>query len=378
MRSPIKLLVALLFVAGIAAALIYWQSGNAEDEPAQAEASTQPAGPPPVEVVVSEAVSTRITPVTDVPGSVISAADSNIAPETSGKIIWIAEVGDRVEVGDVVARINPTDAKFRVSRSKSEVRKIESQRNNVASLYRRYETLGADAGPSQAELDEIRSNIDVLEADLSRARDEVREAEENLARTEIRAPFPGRVVEQLTQVGEYAQPGRDVVRLVDTDRLEITAQVPAAMVYPLDAGTELTVNGPTGNSKAVLRALVPVGDHVSRTMELRATLSSSDWLVGTPVRVTIQSGKETDVIAVPRDALVLRPDEIYVMTVSNETAARKEVTVGTSQGELVAVEGDIHPGDTVIVRGAERLRDGQPVSIKTDGPPDQASASTTN
>lgn len=376
MRISLKLLLVAPLIGAIGLASFFMQSGSAENE-AAADAAAAPAGPPPVEVVSAEAVSVRMTPVTEVPGSVISVADSKIAAETAGKIVTIAEVGDQVDSGDVVAEINPIDAQFRLNRAKSEVRKLESQRNNVVSLYGRYESLGEDAGPSQAELDEVRSNIEVLEADLSRARDEVREAEENLARTKIRAPFPGRVVEQLVQVGEYAQPGRDVVRLVDTDRLEITAQVPAAMVFPLEPGTELSVTLPTGATSSELRAIVPVGDRVSRTMELRAALASSDWLVGTPVRVTLQSGKASDVIAVPRDALVLRPDEIYVMTIADGKARRNIVAVGESQDDLVAVEGNISPGDLVIVRGAERLREGQTVSIKSDDSPPNTTTVTT-
>lgn len=331
----------------------------------------RPPGPPPANVTTALAQEMILTPQTELPGSVISIADSQIAAQTAGKLQWVAEIGEEIREGDVVARIEPTDARFNVSRQASEVEKLRSQHVYRKSVYDRYVGMGRDTGVSETFIDELRTNMQIASADLQKARALLTEARENLARTEIKAPFAGRVVQQLMQVGEYAQPGRGVVRLVDTYNLEITAQIPAAMLFPIKPGTPIQVKGPTGETQALLRTLVPVGDKISRTMELRASLKDTDWLVGTPVKVTVQSALQNQVIAVPRDALVLRINDIYVMAVKDGVAKRISVKVGESEGEMIAlIEGDVKPGDEVIIRGAERLRDGQKVKVQ---PPPGAS-----
>jgi multidrug efflux pump subunit AcrA (membrane-fusion protein) len=86
--------------------------------------------------------------------------------------------------------------------------------------------------------------------------------------------------------------------------------------------------------------------------------------VGENVRLSVPTGSPTEVLAVPRDALVLRREGASVFRIGeNGTAERVDVVRGAGAGELVAVTGRISPGDRVVVRGAERLRPGQPVDI---------------
>jgi len=67
---------------------------------------------------------------------------------------------------------------------------------------------------------------------------------------------------------------------------------------------------------------------------------------------------------VPRDALVLRDNEVFVYTVGEDDTARKvTVTTGAGRDSLIGVVGDLRAGDPVVVRGAERLREGQALKV---------------
>ena len=69
-------------------------------------------------------------------------------------------------------------------------------------------------------------------------------------------------------------------------------------------------------------------------------------------------------LAAPRDALVLRANRISVYVIDQENnAKRHDVELGTAEGDYIEVIGDIEPGDSVVIRGGERLRDGQSVTI---------------
>jgi len=110
--------------------------------------------------------------------------------------------------------------------------------------------------------------------------------------------------------------------------------------------------------------VVPVGDAVSRMVEVRLSAGDREWLVGTPVQVSLPSDAPVSTVAVPRDALVERGSQSYVYKVnSDKTAEQITVQISAVVGLWVGLTGGISVGDKVIVRGAERLSPGQPVEI---------------
>ena len=111
------------------------------------------------------------------------------------------------------------------------------------------------------------------------------------------------------------------------------------------------------------------GDGRSHMFELRVDVDAAKWRVGDTVRLAVPSAEPTEVLAVPRDALVLRREGASVFRVTHEGLA-EQVTVipGVGSGAMIGVSGPLEPGDRVIARGAERLRPGQPVQVVGDGP----------
>ena len=99
------------------------------------------------------------------------------------------------------------------------------------------------------------------------------------------------------------------------------------------------------------------------------SLSTPSQLVSSGVSVGTQPPVQTEqvpreVLTVPRDALVLRPEGQSIFIVDAENVAQKvPVTVGIGHGEHVEILGTVSPGDRVVIRGNERLQPGQPVSI---------------
>ena len=244
---------------------------------------------------------------------------------------------------------------------------LQARADYLNSLYERFLGLGEDAGESEAALDEMRSNRDEALQGLAQARVAQRRAQINLDRTDVVAPFAGRVVSQETQIGEYANPGTELIRLVDTRRLEVTARAPAHLARNIAAGDVIDVIERRQKSlKAEVRAIVPVGDALSRMLELRLELPETVWYIGSAVRVSLPSAEARMVTAVPRDALVLRADRISIFVISeDESAKRVDIELGTAEGDFIEVIGDVKSGDSVVIRGGERLRDGQPVTIST-------------
>jgi len=351
---------ALLLIAlGLSAYFLDWFSPTGS-----ANAVSQ--GPPPAPVVVASARAMTISPHTTLPGTVVSTLDAVIASETSGKIISVAQIGEVVEAGDNIAEIDPQNALQIVAQRQTELDRLQSLYTYHSDYFKRVGGQNNDLGIPEITIAELRSNVETAKAEVARANVALASAENDLARTSIKTPFGGRVVSQSIQPGEFAQIGSAIARVVDTQNLEISARVPAAMVQPIEPGTQLTIIDRGRELSAPLRALVPVGDTVSRTMELRVSLSNTDLLVGSPVRVSLPTAETKDVIAIPRDAIILRPNQQYIFVVEDGVAHRIEVELGYGEGDMIEVIGDVPAGATVIIRGGERLRDGQSVVWKQD------------
>lgn len=352
--------VALIVVLGLL--LTYLFGGfNATSTGASGAGGFQVA---PAVVSVAKVQQTTLSPSTTLPGTVVSVRDAVIAAETSGKVTSIALIGDIIEQGQPLATIDNKNASQLVAQRTAELARLKSLYQYHKDYFARVNIDDQRLGIPEIGIAELRSNMETAKADVASAQAAMDAAETGLERTTITAPFSGRVVSQSIQPGEFAQVGTSVARLVDINSLEISAQVPAALVQPLAPGTKLLVSGFGKDVSAPLRTLVPVGNQISRTMELRVSLESPEFLVGSPVRVTLPTAEPRQVLAIPRDAVVLRPNSQYVFVVDTEDKAHKRnVELGYAQGDLIEVIGDVAKGDTVIIRGGERLRDGQQVSL---------------
>lgn len=329
-------------------------------------ASAQQRQMPPALVELAEASSAMMAPQAFLPGTVVSLNDSRIAAEISGRVTWIATEGTLLKEGDVIAEIDDRNVKLALSRNKSQVARLQARIRYLKSDLKRLQELAANSNIPASRLEEAESTLDMTEEELAQARVATEQAQVDLERTKVRAPFPGRVVERLAQIGEYATPGRQVARLVDTEHLEISATAPVTLARVLSDGQSVVLREDNQLRDSRIRALVPVGDALSRTMELRVALpSGGQYVVGSALQVGVPSSTPEQVVAVPRDALILRRDGTYVFRVKEDnTAERLTVTTGAATGTMVAVTGGVNSGDRIVVRGGERLREGQPVELR--------------
>ncbi|MCB2113596.1 MAG: efflux RND transporter periplasmic adaptor subunit [Parvularculaceae bacterium] len=360
------------YIAGAALVLAIASGGafvaGLLDNTANAAAEDGPPAPPPATVRTAEAISTELAPHSQAPGSVVSVNDSLIAAATPGKILWVSEIGSEVEAGEVIARIDPADAILQRDESRADIKRLTARADYLARLVERHEGLGEDGGESEAAIDQMRADRDEAQQNLERARVALRRAQTALERTEVKAPFNGRIAARAIEVGEFANPGAPIARLVNIDALEVTARAPDAMLVAVHAGDEIRVTNGLDTLTAKVRAVVPVGDTVSRTLELRLVLPATDWHIGSAVQVSLPRSAPKRVVAVHRDALILRADRVSVFKVgADDAAAQIEVELGAADGDYIEVIGDIRPGERVVTRGGERLRDGQKVAIQNAG-----------
>ena len=316
-------------------------------------------------VVVVEAESREMTPLIQVAGTIISRNDSRLAAQVDGQVIWVAEVGASLEIGEQAARLD--DVLIRDVLVEEQARLVREQANvkfNQAEA-QRLTKLAKDNNAAISRLEQAQRDLTISRSELTAAKSRIAQTQEKQQRTIIKAPFSGVVSEQFIQAGEWADPGTAIVRLVDTASLEAQAWIPVTALPYIQTGSRLGLTIAGQAATGTVRTVVPVGDDQSRLYELRLLLDGGAWSAGQSVRVAIPVATARAATVIPRDALVLRRDGTTVFRIlEDNTAERIVVETGMAEGGYIEVIGDINPGDAVVTRGAERLRAGQEVTPK--------------
>lgn len=319
-----------------------------------------PASPVMVETAQRDTFSATLW----VSGTVISQNDARIAAETDGRITWVADVGSRIEQGEAIARIDAEDLRLDLADSKAQLASLKSQLKYRDSSLQRLQKLAASNNAAATQLDEAQSQLDMTRQDIKRAEVAIAQIKRRIKQTDVLAPFPGIVVERVVQVGEFVNRGAQVARLVDTEHREIRAQAPLSVAGWIRAGMQVSVEHGKRESLSPVSYVIPVGDDRSRMFEVRVEANNPAWIIGSPVRIALPNSEPRELVAIPRDGLVLRGNDIYVMRVnSDNTVERVAVETGIGLGGFVEVIGKVDQGDRIITRGGERIQPGQAVTI---------------
>lgn len=327
-------------------------------------ALAQQNGPPPATVRVDTASRQSMASTTLAPGTIISRNDARVAAEISGRLIAVKEAGERVAAGEEIARIDDRSLQLQLRDDEARIKRLEANLSFLESQAQRLRALAQQNNAARNQLDESLAQKAMAEQDLVVARVERDQTLYRIKQSVVTAPFAGSIVERFAQAGEYVGVGAPVVRLVDVKNVEVQARTPLGVANYLRQGMPVTVRAGDFNLQGELRAIIPVGDARSRLLEVRVAVASESAVIGSAVRVELPRSAPAEVLAVHRDALVLRQDATYLFKVKDDnTVEQVPVTTGIGQGSLVEVRGDIKDGDKIVIRGGERLRPGQTVTI---------------
>ncbi|CAN7381896.1 efflux RND transporter periplasmic adaptor subunit [Pseudoxanthomonas sp. LjRoot143] len=361
MRPLPKLLIASALAGVLALPLVKLD--------ADASAPADKADAPPAIVSVAPAVSTAFAPRHWSPGSIVSRRDARVASEQDGRVVEVAEVGQRVRKGQALAVLDDTALRLREQEGQADLARIQAQLALANRQEQRYAQLAAQQNIARAQYEQLRADRDVLAQERARVLAQLAQTRHQRTQMVVRAPFDGIVAERHTQLGEYLITGGSVARLVDTGAQEVRVRAPVDLARHLGTGTEVRVRSAGGEGTYPVSALVPVGDEASRQLELRIAVQGLDIPVGTAVDVGLPSAETRMVVAVPRDAVVLRREGDFVMRVDTAgKAERVPVKTGAELDGLVEVSGEVAAGDRLIVRGGERIEPGQSLDIQPLGP----------
>ena len=336
--------------------------------------SAEPPGPPPARVVTAPLVERQVSPTISLTGSVVAELESRVAAEVSGLVISAPpKEGIFVEKGTILCRLDSEilQRSLEVANREIDAATILLEKGNLD--FERVKPVFESHATSRQAYDDRLYRLKELEAKLAIARVKRDRLQIEINRKTIRAPFAGVIAERLSEIGEWISTGATICHLVDLTKLSAKIPVPARYLPFIKAGASFAVRvGPDATAiQGRFNRIIPAGDFKARTFPLHLDLPAEARLLpGFDLEVLIPTGKPENALLAPRAAIVRKGNQTTLVAIIENRAEIVQVTILGYDGNDAVISGSqlktgnqLTSGMAVVVRGNERLRPGQPVTV---------------
>jgi RND family efflux transporter MFP subunit len=348
---------------------------------------------------VADAAAASAGSILDASGYVVARRQATVASKITGKMVELdIEEGDHVKEGQVIARLDDTNiraslnaARAQLDYAKAGLSETQVNLENAKRDFDRQQSLIKGHYVSQAALDNSRTSMDALTAQLATQRSNIAVAERNvdvaqrnLDDTVVRAPFDGIVTVKAAQPGEIVSPlsaGGGFTRtgigtIVDMDSLEFQVDVNENFINRVQADQKATgkLNAyPDWQIPGHVIAIIPTADRSKGTVTVRIAIDQKDprILPEMGVRVSFLSestqpggaAKPIPGVRLPANAVQSSGAIGVVFVVHDSTLERRAVKLGAAGSDYVTVLSGLSAGERVAVGDFAQMKDGAKVSI---------------
>ena len=347
---------------------VFFLFGNigfaAEEENTDGKPAAKPQGPPPALVEVAQITRGEAEPMVEFVGTVYYARKSSVAAEVEGVVGQVFfEEGYRVKSGDPLVSLEADILDTVISSTRADHELVLVEIEQAEKELQRREPLYKEGSVSESSYDEyffkskrLKSRALSIKASLDRLLLEKK-------KKKIRAPFDAIVIQKNAEKGEWVKEGGMVAVVADDSTVDVVVNVPGGMLKYLQPGKKLTVKFENEKFTGEFLSFVPKGHVATRTFDVKIRLPNSKGLIeGMEARALMPSSEKREGLKVPRDAVIDKFGQNVIWLAKDSTAKMVPVQVVGYDGMYVAIAGPgLADGDMVVVKGNERLREGQPV-----------------
>ncbi|MEK6765712.1 MAG: efflux RND transporter periplasmic adaptor subunit [Planctomycetota bacterium] len=306
-------------------------------------------------VVVSRIIQMDVRQPVKMVGTVFPLRKSIVACEIEGLVLeFPVKRGDYVKKGQVLAKLRTTSLEIQLKGAKAD--------EHLALIeYERAKELYEGEAISNSELDEFETKLIAQES-------KVEGVENDIGKCTITAPFDGRITEEYTEVGQWLQKGDKVISMLQSDYVKVRVTVPEKYIQCMKVGDESKVSffalggmAQTGN----IVHIVPQADERARTFPVFVKIDNKDEVIksGMFAEATFETGSLLSATMILKDGIVRRGGMEFIYLAVDGKVAEVPVKTGVAHKNLIQIIGDVKPGIDVIVRGNERLRNGQDIQV---------------
>jgi HlyD family secretion protein len=262
---------------------------------------------------------------------------------------------------------------------------LDDAKANVVSAQATLDATRAQVGQAEAQVDAARqqeaaaaSQVKTAEAQVATQVAALDNTRVQLQYATIVAPYAGVVVSRQLDPGAYVTPGTStsILTIADLDHLDVVLNVGEPDMPLLHKGdpVKITVDAYPGRIfSGVVNRIAGGVDPTTRTVQVEVDIPNPGHLLRPGMYATTQlSGGARSALVVPLAAVQTLGQQHYVWVVEDSKVTQQNVTVGEATGDVVEITSGLHPTDTIVIRGADIVRQGQTVrtsSSTADGTP---------
>ena len=331
---------------------------------APVQGQEKPNGPPPAIVVTAPVRSGSVASHSEFIGTVYYQEVSDVAAEVSGLAESIRyEEGQRVRQGQILVKLSSDILEKRL---RAMVASYEQQREELAEArinLKRREKLLETKSISEMAFDENKYQVRRLEKRSESIIAEVDQLKLEIEKKVIKAPFDGVVVKRHLDRGEWIAAGDPVAVIAKDDVIDVIVDLPEHHIRHIKPGMAAVLEFDGRKAGGKVAAIVPRGDIATRTFPVKIRIPNTLQLIeGMTAKVSLPTGDNQPSLLVPRDAVIPKFGQTVVFVVVDAKAKMIPVQVVGYDGLTTGVTGQgLNADMAVVVKGNERLRDGQPV-----------------
>ena len=356
-----------------AVALVLWSAHHVllaadSGRPAAIQAGKkQTAREAALTVTVSRVEPSKLARTISVNGAIFAWQEIVVAPEIGGyKVADVyVDVGDKVEKGQELVRLSNTLLEADVASKTAMVKQRQAELVNAEASLRRGKSLMKKNLLSEADLDSLSSEELAAQARLESARADLKSSSVRLQFTHVTAPDAGIITSRTVTVGEIAQAGAEMLRLMRQSRVEWRGEVPESRLAELHAGQKVSVKTADGDVVAgKVRVVAPTITPTNRTGLVYADLDSDG-----SARPGMFASGEIEIshdmaFMVPLASVVTADGYNYVFVLQpDHTVERRKVEIGIIQGDNIEITKGVTAGELVVDKGAGFLKNGDLVNV---------------
>lgn len=351
--------------------------------PVQATAAASRRGDQGAPVVDVDTVRTgRVVEIHDAVGTARAFESITVTAKVAGIVQEIGFTeGQKIKAGDVLIRFETDERRADIEASVAEIRRAEAQRNELSMRLDRAQALRRTGSGTGAMVEDLTAQVKTLESAIASAAARRKGAEARLEDLVLRAPFGGRLGTRSVSLGAYVSPGTRITTLDDLDRIRLDFSVPENLLSYLKPGQAVRARSAAFGDRVFegkVSVIDPRVDPVTRSVRLTAEFQNSDEALkpGMFMSVALEVRARDDAVVIPEEAVVSEGLRQLVYVVKDDKVERRVIAMGQRQsGQIEVVEG-LSAGETVIVRGLQRVRPGATVKprLVSEAPPAEADA----
>jgi RND family efflux transporter MFP subunit len=302
-------------------------------------------------------------------GSIYAWQDVIIASEVGGyRVAEVnVDVGDQVKRGQVLVELSTALLAADVATKQAVLKQREAEVVNADAALQRAQSLSAMNVLSQADLDRLNSEALVKRAGADSARADLESAQLRLKFTNVTAPDDGVITSRTVTVGQIAQAGAEMLRLLRNNRVEWRGEVPESRIADLGPGQPVIVTTADGTLfNGTIRVVAPTITAGNRTGVVYVDLPANERLrPGMFARGDIEVGR-SPAFTVPLQSVVSSDGYSYVFVLKpDSTVERRRVETGAVRQSEIEVVNGINTGEMIVGKGAGFLKDGDLVNVSS-------------